>query len=253
MFEDMNDRIRNYVEPLIFIVFLGFLWEWGVKAFDVRSYLLPPLSDVFRVWWDQKTMLFEHGMITLVEVVVGFAFAVIGGVILAFGIFYVPTLRRTVYPLVTALQSIPKVAIAPLMIVWFGYGLTSKFVMAFLFAFFPIVIATLGGLSSTPLNLIEHFQALKASSWETIWRLRVPSALPSFIDGCKIAVPLSMIGAIVGEFVGSQNGLGYVILITSSTAQTALMFAALITIAVISMAMFGVLNLVGRFVWWRAV
>lgn len=249
----MSDRIRNYVEPLIFVVFLGLLWEWGVKAFGVRSYLLPPLSDVFRVWWDQKAMLWQHGMITLVEVVVGFAFAVIGGVILAFGIFYVPTLRRTVYPLVTALQSIPKVAIAPLMIVWFGYGLTSKYVMAFLFAFFPIVIATLGGLSSTPVNLIEHFQALRASSWETIWRLRVPSALPSFIDGCKIAVPLSMIGAIVGEFVGSQNGLGYVILITSSTAQTSLMFAALITIAVISMAMFGVLNLVGRFVWWRAV
>jgi NitT/TauT family transport system permease protein len=249
----MSDRVRNYVEPLLFIVFLGFVWEWGVILFDVRSYLLPPLSDVFAVWWEQKALLWQHGLITLVEVVVGFAVAVVGGVILAFGIFFIPTLRRTVYPLVTAFQSIPKVAIAPLMIVWVGYGLTSKFVMAFLFAFFPIVIATLGGLSSTPVNLIEHFQALKASNWETIWRLRVPSALPSFIDGCKIAVPLAMIGAIVGEFVGSQNGLGYVILISSSTAQTSLMFAALITIAAISMAMFGLLNLVGRFVWWRAV
>jgi NitT/TauT family transport system permease protein len=249
----MSERIRNVIDPLVFLAALGLLWEWSVRFFGVKAYLFPPLSDVFKVLWSERAALWSQGMVTLLEVVVGFILAVIGGVIVALAIFFVPTIRRTVYPMITAMQSIPKVALAPLMVVWFGYGLSAKFVMAFLFAVFPIIIATLGGLSSTPMTLVEHFQALNASRWETIWRLRVPTALPAFIDGCRIAVPLAMIGAVVGEFIGSQDGLGYVILISSSTAQTSLMFASLIAIALLSMVLFVVMELIGRFVWWRSV
>jgi NitT/TauT family transport system permease protein len=249
----MNEKIRNVLDPLVFLIVLGLVWEWSVQLFGIKAYLFPALSDVFKVLWSERASMMSQGAVTLLEVVVGFAFAAIGGVVIALAIFFVPTVRRTVYPLITAMQSIPKVALAPLMVVWFGYGLNAKFVMAFLFAVFPIIIATLGGLAGTPQNLVEHFQALNASRWETIWRLRIPSALPSFIDGCKIAVPLAMIGAVVGEFIGSQNGLGYVILISSSTAQTALMFAALITIALLSWVLFQIMELIGRLVWWRAV
>ncbi len=237
----------------MFLIVLGLLWEGSVYYFGIKAYLFPRLSDVFRVLWDERVSMWNQSLITLLEVVVGFIWAVIGGIATALAIFFVPTIRRTVYPMITAMQSIPKVALAPLMVVWFGYGLSAKFVMAFLFAVFPIIIATLGGLAGTPQNLVEHFKALNASGWETIWRLRIPSALPSFIDGCKIAIPLAMIGAIVGEFIGSQNGLGYVILVSSSTAQTAQMFAALITIAVLSWTLFLIMELIGKLVWWRAV
>lgn len=249
----MNARIRNVVDPVVFLIVFGLLWEWSVRFFGIKAYLFPPLSDVFRVLWDERVSLWNQALITLLEVVVGFIWAVFGGLMIAVAIFLVPTVRRIVYPMITAMQSIPKVALAPLMVVWFGYGLSAKFVMAFLFAVFPIVIATLGGLSSTPDHLVEHFRSLRASKWVTIRRLRIPTAMPSFIDGCKIAVPLAMIGAIVGEFIGSQNGLGYVILISSSTAQTSLMFAALITIAVLSLMLFVVMELIGRLVWWRSL
>ena len=249
----MSEKIRNVVDPVLFLIVLGLLWEWSVRFFRIKPYLFPTLSDVFAVLWNERVSMWNPGLITLLEVVVGFAAATVGGVIIALAIFFVPTVRRTVYPMITAMQSIPKVALAPLMVVWFGYGLSAKFVMAFLFAVFPIIIATLGGLAGTPQNLVEHFRALNASGWETIWRLRIPSALPSFIDGCKIAIPLAMIGAVVGEFIGSQNGLGYVILVSSSTAQTAQMFAALITIAVLSWALFLLMELISKLVWWRAV
>lgn len=249
----MLSSVRRFAEPLLFFIALGLIWEWSVHHFQVRSYLLPPLSSVFSIMWTQRLNLLSHASVTLLEVIVGFVGAIVAGVLLASAIFYLPALRRTLFPFITAMQSIPKVALAPLMIMWFGYGLTSKFVMSFLFAFFPIVIATLGGLSSTPSHLVEHFKALRASTWETAWRLRIPSALPNFLDGCRIAIPLTMIGAIVGEFVGAQRGLGYVIMMSSSTSQTALMFAALITVAVMSTTLFLIFQLVSRFVWWRAV
>lgn len=249
----MHPHLRRVVDPFLFFLALGLIWEWSVHYFQIRSYLLPPLSSVFSVMWTQRFHLLNHASVTLLEVIVGFAGAITAGVLLASAIFTFPVLRRTLFPFITAMQSIPKVALAPLMIMWFGYGLTSKFVMAFLFAFFPIVIATLGGLSSTPSNLVEHFKALRASGWETAWRLRIPSALPSFLDGCRIAIPLTMIGAIVGEFVGAQSGLGYVIMMSSSTSQTALMFAALITVAAMSITLFLLFQTISRLVWWRAI
>jgi NitT/TauT family transport system ATP-binding protein len=115
---------------------------------------------------------------------------------------------------------------APLLVVWFGYGISSKIVISYLIAFFPIVISTLGGLSSTPPNLLEHFRALGASQWKTFWHLRFASALPYFIDGCKVAIPLAVIGAVIGEFVGSESGLGNLIMLSSASQRTALTFAA---------------------------
>ena len=155
--------------------------------------------------------------------------------------------------MVTALQGLPKVALAPLMIVWFGYGIMSKLVMTFLFAFFPIVISTLGGLSSTQDTLLEHFRALRASPWATFWRLRVPAALPNFIDGCKIAMPLAVIGAIIGEFVGSEQGLGNLILFAMSAGRTDLLFATLLAVTVLSLILSWAIEALGKLVWWRSL
>jgi NitT/TauT family transport system permease protein len=138
-------------------------------------------------------------------------------------------------------------------VVWLGYGLSSKVLMAFLFAFFPIVISTLGGLAGTPVHLLEHFRAIGASPWTTFRRLQFPAALPSFIDGCKMAMPLAVIGAIAGEFVGSEKGLGSLILLANANARTDLVFAALIAISILAGAFYLVVELAAKRVWWRGL
>ena len=137
--------------------------------------------------------------------------------------------------------------------VWVGYGTSSKVLMAFLFAFFPVMIMTLGGLAGTPEHLVEHFRAIRASSWTTFRRLRLPAALPSIMDGCKTAMPLAVIGAIVGEFVGSQRGLGYLILESNAQARTDLLFAALVAISLLAGLLYWAIEVLARRVWWRAL
>jgi NitT/TauT family transport system permease protein len=239
-------------DATMFFLIMGVVWEAMVRLLEVKAYLLPPPSAIIAETVRSAELLWQHGLITLHEVIVGFAFAVVLGVIIAVAIYFVPVLRRTLYPLVVALQGIPKVALAPLIIVWFGYGASSKVIMAFLFAFFPVVIATLGGLASTPLHLLEHFRALRMTAWETFWKLRAPSALPNFIDGCKVAMPLAVIGAVVGEFVGSSDGLGNLILLASGSSRTDLVFATLLAITALSLVLYLAIELVGSLVWWRA-
>ncbi|SNS24209.1 NitT/TauT family transport system permease protein [Sphingomonas laterariae] len=242
--------------PLVaaaFFLLVALAWEFGVRWFEVKPYLLPSLSAIATAFWDARGLLLEHGLVTLGEVLAGFIAAALLGVLLAAAIHVVPIARSTLYPMVIALQSIPKIGLAPLMVVWLGYGFGSKLVMAFLFAFFPIVIATLGGLAGVPSNLEEHFRALGASRWTMFRRLQVPAAMPNFMDGCKVAMPLAVIGAIVGEFVGSNNGLGNVILTATGSSQTALTFAALLAVTLLSLALFYVVELLSKFIWWRAI
>lgn len=245
-------RVRGMWQAIVFFTALAILWEGSVRVFEIRSYLLPPLSAVLEELVRSRALLWTHGIVTFKEVVLGFITAAVSGVLMAAVVFFVPLARRTIYPLLIGLQSVPKVGLAPLIIVWFGYGLSSKVIMSFLFAFFPIVISTLGGLAGTPEHLEEHFRALKASGWVTFWKLRVPSALPSFVDGCKVAMPLAVIGAVVGEFVGSNDGLGNLILLATGSSRSSLTFAALGAVTAMSLALFAVVAGFGRLVWWRA-
>ena len=244
--------MRRVAEPLLLTAALLALWQWLPGLLGLKSYLLPPLSEVAAAGWESRETMLEYLWITTGEVLIGFLAAAAGGVALAVLIYGSPVLNRTLYPLLVALQGLPKVALAPLFVVWFGYGLGSKALMAFLFAFFPVAIATLGGLAGTPSHLEEHFRALRASRWATFTRLRVPYALPAVVDGCKVAMPLAVIGAIVGEFVGAEKGLGSQIQFAASSNRTDLVFAALDLISALSFVLYGVIELLGRLVWWRA-
>jgi len=243
---------RNVVETIVFFVAIGLLWEFGVKWFEVKSYLLAPPSAILVELWESRVVLAENSWITFTEVFWGFCLAVVIGVPVATLVFFSSLAKRTVYPFLIALQSIPKIGLAPIIVIWFGYGLSSKVIVAFLFAFFPIVIATIGGLGSTPAHLEEHFRALRATRMQTFWRLRVPSALPNFIDGCKVAMPLAVIGAVVGEFVGSNDGLGNLILTATGAGNTTLTFAALLTVTLLSLVLFYAVEYWEKFIWWRA-
>ena len=244
---------RRIVDPAILFLLLALAWEKAVVLFGVKRYLLPPLSAVLDTLWQTRRMILEQSWITTGEILAGFFWAVVGGILLGLAIFAWPTMRRTLYPLIVLFQGLPKVALAPLFVIWFGYGLASKVLMAFLFAFFPVVVATLGGLAGTPEHLIEHFRAIRASPMTTFLRLRIPAALPSIMDGCKTAMPLAVIGAIVGEFVGSENGLGHLILEANANAKPELLFAALIAISVVAGILYLIVEVAAKRVWWRAL
>lgn len=253
---DAASRIRSLraaLEPVAVFIVLAVLWEWAVDIFAIKPYLLPALSSVLRSLWHNRMMLLEQALVTGGEIVLGYAAAVIGGVLMALAIFAWPLAYRMFYPVLVVFQGLPKIALAPLMIVWVGYGTSSKVLMAFLFAFFPVMIMTLGGLAGTPEHLVEHFRAIRASSWTMFRRLRLPAALPSIMDGCKTAMPLAVIGAIVGEFVGSQRGLGYLILESNAQARTDLLFAALVAISLLAGLLYWAIEVLARRVWWRAL
>lgn len=253
---DAASRIRSLraaLEPVAVFIVLAVLWEWAVDIFAIKPYLLPALSSVLRSLWHNRMMLLEQALVTGGEIVLGYAAAVIGGVLMALAIFGWPLAYRMFYPVLVVFQGLPKIALAPLMIVWVGYGTSSKVLMAFLFAFFPVMITTLGGLAGTPEHLVEHFRAIRASPWTMFRRLRLPAALPSIMDGCKTAMPLAVIGAIVGEFVGSQRGLGYLILESNAQARTDLLFAALVAISLLAGLLYWAIEVLARRVWWRAL
>jgi NitT/TauT family transport system permease protein len=247
------EKWRRVIDPLVLFLLLALIWEKAVDIFQIKRYLLPPLSQVLESLWVNRGLLASQSLVTTWEIVLGYFWAVGGGVALGLAIFAWPTARRTLYPLIVLFQGLPKIALAPLIVIWFGYGNASKVLMAFMFAFFPVVIATLGGLASTPAHLIEHFRAIRASRWTTFWRLQALAALPSIMDGCKTAMPLAVIGAIVGEFVGSEKGLGHLILEANAQARTDLLFAALVAISIVAGALYVLVELVAKRVWWRAL
>jgi len=245
--------LRGALERVAVFVVLAVLWEWAVDIFAIKPYLLPALSSVLGSFWQNRLMLLAQALVTGREIVLGYAAAVTGGVLIALAIFIWPVAYRMFYPVLVVFQGLPKIALAPLMIVWVGYGISSKVLMAFLFAFFPVMISTFGGLVGTPEHLVEHFRAIRASPWTMFRRLQLPAALPSIMDGCKTAMPLAVIGAIVGEFVGSQRGLGYLILESNAQARTDLLFAALVAISLLAGLLYWIVELLASRVWWRAL
>jgi NitT/TauT family transport system permease protein len=187
---------------------------------------------------DNWRLLVSEGRITLLESLYGFLLAFALGVPLAVMIAASPTLNLMFYPLLIATQSVPKVALAPLLLVWLGVGMESKLAIAWLVAFFPIVVDTATGLRNTPAELIDLATSVRASGWQTFWKIRFPAALPFVLSGCKVAITLAVIGAVIGEFVGSNDGLGNLLLVANSQVNEPLAFAALFALAVLGIGLY---------------
>jgi NitT/TauT family transport system permease protein len=244
---------RSAFERILPFAALAVAWEVSVVAFDIKPYLLPRLAVVVESLWTHRVNLFFQSLVTAKEIGLGYLLAVFGGIAIALVIYAWPLAYRMLYPVLVVFQGLPKIALAPLMIIWMGYGTSSKVLMAFLFSVFPVVISTLGGLLGTPHHLLEHFRAIRAGRATTFWRLQLPAALPSIMDGCKTAMPLAVIGAIVGEFVGSERGLGYLILEATAQARTDLLFAALLAVSVLAGLLYWLVEVLANRVWWRAL
>jgi NitT/TauT family transport system permease protein len=244
-----SHRLQSVLLAIVMIA----IWEGACRVFDISPLILPaPSAIVARLY-----VLVGSGTIwpnlwaTVVEIVSGFAFGVIAGLGFGATVSLIPVVERLVYPYLVALQTLPKVAIAPLFIIWFGYGLTSKIVITALVCFFPILVSVVAGFHSTDRDQLDMMKAFGATKWQTLVRLRIPSALVLIFAGLEIAAVLAVIGAIVGEFVGAQVGLGYLIVALNFSLDVPGVFAVLIVLSAIGLLMHGAMRYAARrYIFW---
>jgi NitT/TauT family transport system permease protein len=222
---------------LTFIAMIA-LWEVLVRQLEIPAWMLPSPSAIAEAMMEWRGELALHSMVTLYETLVGFALAIVISIPLAVAVVYSPLLQNTIYPILLALQSMPKVAIAPLLALWIGFGPAPKIVVVFLVCFFPIIVATATGLTAVPASLMDLIRSLSASPAQTFLKIRFPTAMPHIFVGLKIAITFAVIGAVIGEFVGSEHGLGYLILVSTSQSRTPLAFGALVLLTIMSIVLY---------------
>jgi len=239
-------RYAAYMYPVATIGGILAIWEALSRAGYFPSYLLPAPSAVVVRFGHMSGFIVQQSLVTVEEIVLGFLLSLVVGVPLAIGLVSWRTFNQSVYPLLIGSQVVPKVAIAPLFIVWFGFGLTSRLLVAFLVAFFPIVINTVVGLKSIEDEKLYVARAAGASSWQLFWLVRLPNALPSLFAGMKVSIALAVVGAIVGEFVASDSGIGRVLLQANGNMDTALVFAGVFALIVIGVVLFVLMEALER-------
>jgi ABC-type nitrate/sulfonate/bicarbonate transport system permease component len=251
---DQPDRIPSFrwLPPVLLLVAAAGVWELWVRLDNTPAWLLPPPSAIARALVEDRGLLAHHARITVQEVIAGFAVALIAGVLLAIAIDASRHVERALYPIVVASQAIPIVALAPLLLVWFGYGLAPKVVVTALVAFFPIVVTTVDGLRSADREAIELVRSMGGSKFVRFRLVKAPSALPSLFSGARIGVAVAVIGAVFGEYVGAKGGLGYLMNISSGRLLTVRVFACIVVLAAMAVLLFGLVALLERIVLpWR--
>ena len=243
---------HRYGLAALFLLALIAMWEAIIRVFDVPKYLFPAPSQVALALRDDwSTYLLPAMWVTMNEIVQGFVIAAVAGVGLAIILHIFGPLRRAVYPLLIASQTIPIVILAPILVVWFGFGLTPKLVIVALICFFPIVVNGLDGLRSVDDEFIRMMRTLDAGRWAIFKRIEFPAALPAIFSGLRVAATFAAIGAVFGELSGASAGLGYVIQQATPNLQTARIFAAIVILSLIAFALFALVSLLERiFVPW---
>jgi putative hydroxymethylpyrimidine transport system permease protein len=249
--------MKRVLPPLAIVLGLLAIWEIAARwdlladALKIEPFLVPAPSDVAEALWEDRSLLIENGWVTLQEVLLGFACALTAGVAFALALHLSDTLRRAFYPLLVASQTIPIIVIAPILVVWLGFGIGPKLVIIALICFFPITVNTLDGLRSVDPELPKLMRTLGGSRRQILWRVEAPASLPYLFSGAKIAAAVAVIGAVFGELAGSSSGLGHLMTEASAQLLTARMFAAVVVLSAIAIALFGLLSLLERrFAWW---
>src|SRR5258706_5023592 len=231
-------KVLRMLTPVAGILVFLAIWQAGVMLSGVPAYLLPAPTEIAQTFIDELPRLLWHGWITTYEMLLGYFLAVAIAIPLAIAITSSQRFDQFVMPTMLFFQIIPKVAIAPLFLVWFGVGPTPKVLVAFLISFFPIVIDAAVGLRSMSAEMRDLARSMGASRWQVFAQFRLPTSLPYLFSGLKVAATLAVAGAVVGEFVGADKGLGYLLLVTNSNMETALMFATIVALTIIGLVFF---------------
>lgn len=238
--------LDSYIKSVGGIVAIIVIWDLIVRIFKIPRFLLPSPWSVFQELYAKSGYFMGHTWVTLYESILGFSLGAVLGVLCGLALSYVPLLRASLYPSLIAINTIPKVALAPLFIVWFGFGTTSKIVVALLIAFFPVVVSTVDGLSSVPLELKHLARLHHASPWMRFRRIDFMHALPTIFTGLKVSISTAVGGAVVGEFIGGRHGLGHVIIVANNMVNLPAMFSSFILLALTAVGLFLVVELLQR-------
>jgi NitT/TauT family transport system permease protein len=242
----LNALGRQYWPTVVLFVALLAIWQ-AVTAFSgIREYLLPSPLSVWNALWTAEIPWPQHLWVTTWEIVGAFAMAAGVGVALGVAIAWSPLLANALVPFLVFVNTLPKVAVAPLFLIWMGYGIFPNMLMGALIGFFPVVINTAVGLSQVEADMLDLGRVFNAPKWKIFVKIRIPNALPYILSALKITATAAVVGAIVGEFVASQKGLGYVIVTTQSSMNTSVAFAALIWISVVGLVLYGAVVLLAR-------
>jgi NitT/TauT family transport system permease protein len=243
-----RQRIGAIAYPVGMMVALLAIWEAAARLFSIPPYLVPAPSAIVLSMDTNSAVLIKESIGTTFEILLGFALSVAVGVPLALAIYLWRPFARAVYPVLVSSQAVPKVAVAPLFLVWFGFGLLPKVLIAFLIAFFPVVINTAMGLAALEREKIYLAQSMGFGPIATFFKIQLPNALPSIFAGLKISITFAVVGAVVGEFVGGQGGLGYLLLIANGNMDTALLFAGIVALTLLGVVLFALIGLIERLV-----
>ena len=241
-----DDWRTSWIVPAVTAAACLVVWELAVHAFQVPGYLLPPPSKIAFKMFEEFDLFFSEGIPTVVAITTGFVSAIAFGVPVATCMVYWKFFRRAVQAILITAQVLPKVALAPLFIVWFGFGMLPKVLMTFLICFFPIVIDTVIGLNSVRPESLMLIRSMGGNRWQSFWKIRLPSALPSMFGGLKVAVTFAVVGTLVAEFVGSDTGLGYVLMLARGNLDMLTVFASLMWLVIIGFVFYYAVELTER-------
>src|SRR4051794_9996298 len=240
--------LSPWARPVLLILLLIVLWELVIRVFHIPPYLVPAPEAVVKQLIAEWPRLLKESIPTTNATLGGFALSIAFGIPMALIIAYSRTVESFVYPLLVFSQSVPKIAIAPLFVVWFGFGIIPKVISAFMLGFFPVVVSTVVGFKSVDAEMIDLARSMKASKLQIFHRISLPQALPSVFAGLKVSVTLAVVGAVVGEFVGSNSGIGYVLQRSIGTFDLPTMFAALVILALLGVILFWVVDRIEKLV-----
>ena len=250
--ESWSSRVLRWLLPLGLIALMLAAWETWVRVRDTPAWYLPAPSAIWRALIDNWSSIRADAWVTLQEVLVGFGVAVLVAIPVAIAIERFLTIERALYPIVVATQAIPLVALAPLLLIWFGHGIMPKVVMVALISFFPIVVSLVDGLRSADRETLDLLRTMGANGWQQFRLVKAPSALPAFFSGAKIGMAVAVIGAVIGESSGSNAGLGHAISLYGASLKTPLVFACVLVLALMAIGLFALIALIERLAMpWR--
>ena len=250
--QDVRVWLNNYGYSVGTILAILILWEIFVVGTGIKTYLLPSPVQVIDVMVAKAGLLFQYSLVTGYEIILGYLLSLLIGIPLGVLIYYSKFIERVIYPFLVASQTVPKVAVAPLLVLWLGFGVWPKIVVAFLISFFPIVIDTVVGLKNTQVEMIYLVKSMGASRTQTFLKISLPNALPNIFGAMKVASTLAVVGAVIGEFVAADKGLGYLLIVANGYLDTTTMFAGIVALSVLGIIFFFIIEFLERIlVPWR--
>ncbi|MEP7205345.1 MAG: ABC transporter permease [Casimicrobiaceae bacterium] len=238
--------LRRRVGALLIFVMLFLLWEFAVHLFGIKEYLLPPPSRVWEEFSRRHEVVMQGAWVTTREILAGYALAVVVSVPLALSIAYSRFMEHSVYPVIVFLQIVPKIAIAPLFIIWFGFGFTPKLLLVFLLSFFPIVVSSIAGFKSADRDIMDFARTTGAGGVRLFLKIALPQALPHIFTGLKVGAALAATAAVVAEFVASDKGLGYLLLQYNGQLDTPMVFATIVLLSLIGVIVYYAVEVIER-------